>query len=136
MRSKFIAAEHIKDLNVLRKSIAESQFTSDTLREGLRKCGIPCSSLFFSELAASSIIKRVSKKYYQFSNPTTPILHTHLQVIYERYQTKVNKYATKSRNRKRISKVVLDTRIQDAIQLLKENGFEVFRDFGEYYKKY
>ena len=133
----FSAIDHISALNEFRKySIGSGDIplTESDVRDVFKRCGIPSNSLFFSEFKKSGLLVKVERDLYVWKNQR-PIHYQVLQNIYERYQKRLYKYRTTYYHRRVCSKKLLSKEIKNAINLLKENGFEVVIPCGELYKK-
>ena len=64
-----------------------------------------------------------------------PIHHQTLQSIYLRYQKKANGYVNTYYARKKREEMLKSKEIEEAVNLLKSNGFEVFAPYKGLYKK-
>lgn len=125
MAKKFDAEAHIVGLNTLRYQLAKTPFTSDTIREGFKSCGIPSNSLFWTVFSNSGLVKQIGDDLYCFNNPNKPIHFYKLNEIYKEYQKKVNMYHNKWYDKKRRKDILKRPDIQAAIKLLRENGMDV-----------
>ena len=76
MAKKFDAEAHIVGLNTLRYQLAKTPFTSDTIREGFKSCGIPSNLVFWKVFSHSGLVKQIGDDLYCFNNPNKPI-HFH-----------------------------------------------------------
>ena len=119
MAKKFDAEAHIVGLNTLRLQLAKTPFTSDTIREGFKSCGIPSNPVFWTVFSNSELVKQIGDDLYCFNNPNK------LNEIYKEYQKKVNTYHNKWYDKKRRKDVLKRPDIQAAIKLLRENGMDV-----------
>lgn len=125
MARQFDAEAHIVGLNTLRHQLAKTPFTSDTIREGFKSCGIPSNPVFWTVFSSSGLVKQVGDNLYCFNNPNKPIHFHKLTEIYKEYQKKVNAYHNKWYDKKRRKDVLKRPDIQAAIKLLRENGMDV-----------
>lgn len=124
-RKKFNAKECISAFNTLRKEL--DSFTSMTIRHEFKIHKIPSNHIFWDVLRKSDLINRLDFDLYQFTNPQVPIHYLKLEYIYKEYQDKVNSYVTRYKNKKQQEKVLNSKAIEEAIQLLKANGFEILK---------
>lgn len=125
MARKFDAEAHIVDLNTLRCQLAKIPFTSDTIRDGLKSCGIPSNLLFWSVFSNSGLIKQIGEDLYCFNDPAKPIHFLKLDKIYKEYQRRVNMYHNKYHDKKKRKDVFKRSDIRAAIKLLNDNGLDV-----------
>lgn len=125
MAKQFDAEAHIVGLNTLRQQLAKTPFTSDTIREGFKSCGIPSNPVFWTVFSNSGLVKQIGDDLYCFNNPNKPIHFHKLSEIYKEYQKKVNAYHNKWYDKKRRKDVLKRPDIQAAIKLLRENGMDV-----------
>lgn len=124
-RKRFNAKECIKDFNTLRRSL--DSFTSATIRYEFKLHQIPSNHVFWDILRKSDLINKLDFDLYQFTNPTTPVHYLRLEGIYKEYQNKVNSYNLRCKNKKEEESNSNKVAIQEAIQLLKANGYEIFK---------
>lgn len=136
-KNSFVAIDHIKALN---------EHKQDTIQHGnlplsdrdfknlFKSCNIPSNSLFFLEFRNFGLLTKIGKNMYTWSNEL-PIHHKSLQIIYERYQQRANTYVHTYLTKKKEAKILKDKEIEDAIYLLKSNGFEVFAPSSKFYVK-
>jgi hypothetical protein len=108
-RSAFDAKLVIASLNEIKQD--KNIFTEEECRMFLKECGIPSNILFFKEFK-NSLLRKIGNKYTFQS--IKPIHFNDLQVIYNRYYKIVN--AEKK------------DPIQEAIELLKRNGYKIFKE--------
>ena len=128
MARKFDAESHIVDLNTLRIQLIKTPFTSNTIREGFKNCGIPSNLLFWTIFSSSGLVQRVGKDLYCFRNPNKPIYFHRLEDIYKEYKKRVTVYHNKWYDKKQRRDVLKRSDIQDAIKLLQNNGFTIVID--------
>lgn len=120
--NSFQAIEHIKGLNLLQQRL-NKPITAEKFRAELKKIGIPSNYIFWLEFKRTGLVMEITKGAYIFAN-STPIHHTMLQNIYKKYQEKLSRYSNPQ-----------EGKIEAAIKLLKENGFEILIPRGELYQK-
>ena len=125
MARQFDAEAHIVGLNTLRHQLAKTPFTSNTIREGFKSCGIPSNPVFWTVFSNSGLVKQIGDDSYCFNNPNKPIHFHKLNEIYKEYQKKVNAYHNKWYDKKRRKDILKRPDIQAAIKLLRENGMDV-----------
>lgn len=104
-KNAFVAMDHIAALNEFRKHSIQS-----------------------------GLLVRVEGDMWTWKNQL-PIHHQTLQGIYVRYQKKANGYASAHYARKKREEVLKSKEIEEAVNLLKSNGFEVFAPYKGLYKK-
>lgn len=136
-KNAFVAMDHIAALNEFRKHSIQSgdlPLAEEDFRNALKACGIPSNPLFFAEFRNSGLLVRVGGDMWTWKN-RLPIHHQTLQGIYVRYQKKKNGYASAHYARKKREEVLKSKEIEEAVNLLKSNGFEVFAPYKGLYKK-
>lgn len=126
---KFVALDHIKDFNLIKKSL-DTPFTKAELQTQLKKAGIPANTVFFATLVKYKVLKRISRSHYIFSN-NDPIYFKLLENAYKDYSQRLNKYMDTYRE----NKAKKSQEVQDAVQLLKSLGYEIYAPVGELYSK-
>lgn len=126
---KFVALEHIKDFNLIKKSL-DTPFTKAELQTQLKKAGIPANTVFFATLVKYKVLKRISRSHYIFSN-NDPIYFKLLENAYKDYSQRLNKYMDTYRE----NKAKKSQEVQNAIKLLKSLGYEIYAPVGELYSK-
>lgn len=126
---KFVALDHIKDFNLIKKSL-DTPFTKAELQTQLKKAGIPANTVFFATLVKYKVLKRISRSHYIFSN-NDPIYFKLLENAYKDYSQRLNKYMDTYRE----NKAKKSQEVQDAVQLLKSLGYEIYALVGELYSK-
>ena len=133
----FKAKEHIKMLNMLKTQTLEQSLllTDRDFKEALKECGIPSNDLFWIEFKRSGLIQEVSANVFQWNGPNLPIHFKILQNIYEKYRTRLVKYQTTYKEKKALGITFKREDIKKAINLLKENGFEIYAPKGNLYQK-
>lgn len=125
MAKKFNAEAHIVSLNTLRVQLAKTPFTSDTIREGFKSCGIPSNPVFWILFRKSGLVKQIGEDLYRFNDPSRPIHFNKLSEIYREYKDKRNAYYNKWYDKRKRKDILRRPDIQAAIKLLKENGMDV-----------
>ena len=125
MARKFDAEAHIVDLNTMRTQLAKIPFTSDTIREGFKSCGIPSNALFWAVFSNSELVQKIGNDLYCFRNPDKPIHFHRLGDIYKEYKKRVTIYHNKWCDKKKRKDILKRPDIQDAIKLLQDNGFTI-----------
>ena len=136
-KNAFVALNHIVPLNEFRANSIEHgdlPLSEEDFRNAFKVCGIPSNALFFLEFKNSGLLVRVEGDRYTWKNDR-PIHHLVLRNIYVKYQRKVNAYASARYSRKKREEVLKSKEIEEAIDLLKKNGFEIFAPHQGLYKK-
>ena len=136
-KNAFVAMNHIVALNEFKKHSIQSgdlPLSEENFRNALKSCGIPSNSLFFLEFKSSGLLVRVEGNMWAWKSKL-PIHHQTLQRIYVQYQKKVNGYASAHYARKKKEEAFKSKEIEEAVNLLKSNGFEVFAPKGNLYQK-
>lgn len=131
-RCKFVAYDHIKDFNELKSSLLDKSFTRDSFKDELKKLNIPCSNTFWSGFVKLNIIKRISKTEFVFTD-NKPVHFKVLENVYLIYFDKISEYMQKYETKK--NQEIQYSQINDAVQLLKSLGFQVFKPVGDLYSK-
>lgn len=135
-KNAFLAITRIAKLNEFKNKTLKTYLSKEVMYKCFKDCGIPVSSLFYTEFKNELLIKVDAGTYIW--KDTKPIHYKVLQDIYSKYQKKANSYVTAYNNRKRSVAPEYDTpkcSIQEAIKFLKENGFEVFYPADKLYVK-
>lgn len=135
-RPAFVAREHIGELNNIRCELlaADVNLTAVQFRDALRRCGIPSNKLFWNTLKGSGLIKEIDGEF-NFSKPKNPIHFKVLQSVYSEYYKKYSGYVLKYRAARKLEELKKVEEIDNAIKLLKENGFEILVPIGKLYQK-
>ena len=133
----FRAIEHIKQLNMLKKDMVHAgvPVSSEDFRAAFKTCGIPSNAMFWVEFRNSGLLTRVEGHLFVWTNAVSPIHYQQLQSIYNTYQRKVNRNYDTYREKKKRQELLKSKEIEDAVNLLKENGFEIFAPKGNLYQK-
>jgi hypothetical protein len=110
-------------INTLRQNTDRTTFTKEEIMILLKREGLPCSSSYFTTYSKYGIVTKVKRGKYVF--PETPIyvgvIHTALTEVRE-YMLNANKNSLNRKNGED-----LNEKINQAIDLLKSNGFLVFK---------
>lgn len=133
----FRAIEHIKQLNMLKKDMVRAgvPISSEDFRAAFKTCGIPSNAMFWVEFRNSGLLTKVEGHMFVWTSAVSPIHHQQLQSIYNTYQKRINRNSDAYRERKKKRELLRSKEIEDAINLLKENGFEIFAPKGNLYQK-
>ena len=133
----FRAIEHIKQLNMLKKDMIHAgvPVSSEDFRAAFKTCGIPSNFHFWVEFRNSGLLTRVEGHLFVWTSAVSPIHHQQLQSIYNSYQKKINAVRDRYLEKKAREELLKSKEIEDAINLLKENGFEIFAPKGNLYQK-
>ena len=133
----FRAIEHIKQLNMLKKDMVHAgvPVSSEDFRAAFKTCGIPSNFHFWVEFRNSGLLTRVEDHMFVWTSAVSPIHHQQLQSIYNSYQKKINAVRDRYLEKKAREELLKSKEIEDAINLLKENGFEIFAPKGNLYQK-
>ena len=105
------------------------------LAKALVRQGHVCDIVFWTEFRHSGLVTRVVGQMFVWTDTVSPIHYQQLQSIYNAYQKKINEYGKVYRDRKRRAESFKSKEIENAINLLKENGFEIFAPKGDLYQK-
>ena len=133
----FRAIEHIKQLNMLKKDMVRAgvPVSSEDFRAAFKTCGIPSNAMFWVEFRNSGLLTRVEGHLFVWTSEVSPIHHQQLQSIYNSYQRKINAVRDRYLEKKARQELLKSKEIEDAVNLLKENGFEIFAPKGNLYQK-
>ena len=118
----FDVKEHIAALNVIR--VGGGDFSRDELRKRFRLAGIPSNLLFWTVFSHSHLVEKVEGKRFRFI--AKPIHYQEFAKVYDVYRERCNVYSKRSSRKKKIGN--LESNIQDAIQLLKDNGYTILKN--------
>lgn len=132
----FQAIAHISELNELKRAILHgaAPVSKEEILRGFKSCGIPSNEAFWSQFLASGLLVKVEGNFYVWKTKH-PIHHRMLQAIYLKYQHKINSYARTYKEKKAKLQAAKDKEIDEAINLLKDKGFEIFVPYKGLYKK-
>ena len=126
-RKSFNPRECIAPLNnVKRAMLIRKSFSKEMMLQGLKGSGLPVNSIFWNVFLNSNIIARISKTEYRFVNEE-PIYIRHLENIKCKYSEIRKKYLKEAPAETNVSDP-----IQEAINLLKENGYKILKLTTEY----
>lgn len=125
---------YIKDLNILKKDTLNTLIKTSDLQQKIKKLGLPSSPNFWVEFKNSGLFITVKAGYITWVD-SKPIHFTYLGEIYSNYHKKAIKYNKVTQLRKKTKKHENILEIQNAIKLLKDNGYEIFKCCDEFYKK-
>ena len=109
--------------------------SSEDFRAAFKTCGIPSNPIFWMEFRNSGLLTRVEGHLFVWTNAVSPIHHQQLQSIYNTYQKRINRNCGAYRERKKRQELLKSKEIEDAVNLLKENGFEILAPKGNLYQK-
>ena len=139
-KKSFIPSDCIGPLNTAKQGIqmAERPFSKESILTTLKGCGLPTNSAFWSIFRNSGILQEVSKGKFMFASK---------EPIYIGMLIKIqNKYRELMRHYKNNSSKVPDTicekdspknniSIEEAIKLLKEQGYRILAPIDVVYKE-
>ena len=139
-KKSFNPFDCIGPLNTAKQGIqmAERTFSKESILITLKGCGLPTNSTFWSIFRNSGILQEVSKGKFMFASK---------EPIYVGMLIKIqNKYRELMRHYKNNSSKVLDTvcekdspknniSIEEAIKLLKEQGYRILAPIDVVYKE-
>lgn len=132
----FQAIAHISELNELKQDILHgaAPVSEEELRAGLKNCGLPSNILFWSEFKNSGLLVKVEGNLFVWKTKH-PIHHRMLQAIYLKYQNRINGYTRAYKEKKAELRAAKDKEVDEAINLLKSRGYEIFAPCKGLYKK-
>lgn len=107
-------------LNSYKKNDIIPYKTMNEFRNILKQCGFPNNLTFWTVFVNSIIITRVAPNKYAWSS-ADPIYKGIISDIFFKYTEKSRQYNSKYKQKS------VDNQIENAIQLLKNNGFVVFK---------
>ena len=110
---KFDSKAFAREYNALRGLYFSLQELKDKVPSA------PKNTLFWTEIISHRVCITIKKGYY--TTPTKPVHYKLIQKAYEDYLKRVNQYYANSK------KGVLENSIRDAISLLNQNGYIVFK---------
>lgn len=143
-RKKFNSEKYIADFNNIKQALiaTDEAFTREDLLNCLKNIGLPSSNTFVGGIVESGIIVRIGRNRYAFPDKK-PVHKDLLAKAYEIYQNNNKKYRS---NRKtsaepqelpveelpkeepeEVPNSTPEATIQFAIDLLKENGYLIYR---------
>lgn len=150
-RKSFVPHDCIAALNNIKKGFEMRglPFTIKQLRESLKGCGLPYNNNFLKVFKESGILKDAGRGKYLFSDDK-PIYVGTLQTIKHKYSELRRKYSEIRRQKakedtppepeEKANEFPLpeddpNAMIQFAIDLLKEQGYQIFAPVATIYKK-
>lgn len=148
MKKSFNPEDCIAALNNLKKGykMRNLPFSGKQLRSGLHNCGLPSSNTFFKAFKDSGIIQEVSRGKYMFSDDK-PIHVSRLSTIQRKYLELGRQYSKRFQQKSKIKPNTELTEvltcpieedpkalIQFAIDLLKDQGYQILAPVGIIYK--
>lgn len=122
--------------------MTERPFSKDSLINGFKGCGLPTNNAFWGIFRNSGIIQEVSKGQFMFTSKD-PIYVGVLTSIKHKYQELVRRYngkRTKTEKPEEVPKAQVPENdpmamTQFAIDLLKEQGYQIFAPIGVIYQQ-
>lgn len=117
--------------NQIRIEMSTHSMSEQEFKNFFKVCGIPSNSLFWSKFEKSGLIQKVDDNSYIWTNPKRPIHYQELNNIYQEYKDTFDKYYQTYQEKKSQK----TNAIQEAINLLKENGFIIIRQEGNMFEK-
>ena len=129
-RKIFINDEFTIQFNKIRTEFSGISLTRKDLQTLMKdRFGFYLTSGLFTEMEKLHIINNAGKSgrclLYKFSNE--PIYKGKLENWYKNVRTHHNETVKNLRNKKNTQVVVIEDPIQEAIKLLKENGYKVYK---------
>lgn len=125
----------IAALNTVKRAmqLTGKPFSKEKMVSNLKNCGLPTSNEFWSAFRNSGVIQEVAKGQFMFTSKE-PIFEGELVNIKVKYQELRSKYQKKSVKPESVVKsepeiipiVKNDSKIQEAINLLKNHGYLIF----------
>lgn len=134
-RKIFINDEFTIQFNKIRTEFSEVSLTRKDLQNLMKdRFGFYLTSRLFTEMEKLHIINNVGKSgrclLYKFS--TEPIYKGKLENWYKNARTHHNEAVKNLRNKKNTQIVIIEDPIQEAIKLLKENGYKIYKPICTY----
>lgn len=139
-KKSFNPFDCIVPLNTAKQGIqmAERPFSKESMLTTLKGCGLPTNSTFWSIFRNSGILQEVSKGKFMFASKEPIYVGTLIKIQ--------NKYRELMRHYKNNSSKVPDTicekdfpknniSIEEAIKLLKEQGYRILAPIDVVYKE-
>lgn len=139
-KKSFNPFDCIGPLNTAKQGIqmAERPFSKESILTTLKGCGLPTNSAFWSIFRNSGILQEVSKGKFMFASKEPIYVGTLIKIQ--------NKYRELMRHYKNNSSKVTDTicekdspknniSIEEAIKLLKEQGYRILAPIDVVYKE-
>ncbi len=132
MRQRFNAINCIMQFNQIRIEMSNQSATEQDFKYFFKICGIPCNALFWSKFEKSGLIQKIDNNSYIWTNPKRPIHYQELDNIYQEYKNTFDRYYHTYQEKK----IKKNTQVlQDAINLLKENGFIILKQEGNMFEQ-
>ena len=134
MSRGFKAEKHIAALNNAKAAtqVTGRPFSKEDMLRMLKGSGIPSNPHFWKAFKDSGIIQKVGTDKYMFTSKE-PIYKDRLQNVYNTYKNSLAYY--KKKEVVETAKVIEQPSIEDAIKLLKENGYDILAPVGVMYVK-
>lgn len=144
-KRSFNPEQCIGPLNNIKRGLqmTERPFTKETMLNSLKGCGLPTNSTFWSVFRNSGVIQEVSKGKFMFTSKD-PIYVGTLNTIKTKYKELARRYNSNKKpevpESKEEPKDELPendplTLTQFAIDLLKEQGYQIFAPVGVVYQQ-
>lgn len=143
-KSKFNATDHIAEFNNIKRAMQATgrPFSKKEIIKALKNCGFPSSSTFWSVFRNSGLIKDVSRGFYEFTTKE-PIHAEALAKVHRDYLSLGHVYNNKKPSVEKekatepenLPKDDPKAMTQFAIDLLKEQGYQIFAPVGMIYSQ-
>lgn len=145
-KNSFKAEEHIADLNTLKtaRQLSGGTFIKEALISDFKRISLPTSVRFFAACLKVNIVAKQGKGQYYFPSDK-PIYKDKLQNAYNIFNEECRRYNRNSKSNSVIEEATIDIventlvqvkdPIQEAILLLKENGYKVFAPVCKVYSE-
>lgn len=143
-KRSFNPEECIGPLNNIKRGMqmTERPSTKESMLESLKGCGLPTNSTFWSVFRNSGVIQEVSKGKFMFASKD-PIYVGTLKSIKAKYKELAHRYNNSNKKPKPPKEEPKDelpendplALTQFAIDLLKEQGYQIFAPVGVVYQK-
>lgn len=145
-KRSFNPQECIGPLNTVKQGMqmAGRPFTKESMLNSLKGCGLPTNSTFWSVFRNSGILQEVSKGQFMFTSKD-PIYVGTLHTIKAKYKELAKRYNNSNKkpevpekeNKEEDNSPENDplAMTQFAIDLLKEQGYQIFAPVGAIYQK-
>ena len=121
----FDVVSNARSINLIRMRFSNLTFTRDILCQEFKKYGIPSNSTFYADICKSEIIIRIEKGLYRFNDPNKPIHLEKVKDLFDKYHKRKNLYQKTWYNKRKEVDITERPDIKAAIELLKQNGFEI-----------
>ena len=143
-KKSFIPSDCIGPLNTAKQGIqmTERPFSKESMLTTLKGCGLPTNSAFWSIFRNSGILQEVSKGKFMFASKE-PIYIGMLIKIQNKYRELMRHYKNSSKS-PRVPDTICEedspkdstqTTVEEAIKLLKEQGYRIFAPIDIVYKE-